>query len=200
MYRQLRQGVTVEWFDNFNRYYVLGNPTLNSGAIWTVHAFRVPARSCHIDISLGTGQETMPSDVLSAVTFVGVHKFLLQNIYRDSHLADGLGEVLSVNRVPVKPDIANCQLHPRITARIRERGSSMKFFHAVGIEGLDIGSNRGLLRLVKGWMDEDVQRANRRLRIICVDIDIYFRIMKVRFICAYEPGYLCNYMPTICFC
>ena len=184
----LQQGVIVEWWDNFNRFYALGNPTLNNGAVrsadWTVHGFRVPARTCHQDVTLSGLVDALPTDLFEDDAVDLVKSFCQQRVFCDSWMSNSYGNQLRVNRVPVKPDVEQCSEHPQVMERIRERGSSLKFFHPVAIHDIDIGSNRGLVIIVRGWIEDHVQRKTKRLRIVCLDVDIYWRVMKVNCVIA----------------
>jgi hypothetical protein len=186
--RGLKNGVTVEWWDNFNRWYSMGVKTLANNSVrsgdWTVRGFRVPATPCYIDVTLTPLMCTMPDDPLERSVVSTVLEYCMVHAYNETFLAKSFATKLSVNRVPVKPDMKNCHTTPAVRKRVRERGSSMKFFHPEGIEPVNIGENRGLCKIVKSWLDEHRQARHPRMRMICVDIDIYWRIAKVSSACA----------------
>lgn len=89
---------------------------------------------------------------------------------------------LKVNSVPLKPHISYDD-DPSLYQVLAESRDGLTDFFPQQITDLNIGSNDGLLRILKNLTDKrnisQQQNEPENLQVICVDCNIFMRILKV---------------------
>jgi len=85
------------------------------------------------------------------------------------------------DRVPLKPNISNINLPQRYRDAIRASPESLSNFYPTGIHPENIGSNIGLLKIVKQFsIDKGIQNeTSTRYHAVTADMNIHRRIIQV---------------------
>jgi hypothetical protein len=177
------------WLDNFSKIRAMQFPDLELGAwqdcCWTGMAIRVSR--VEVDMSIRMNNETkviepaMPHDVYELYpTLKSI--FLKYNGATNEcpqRHATSLTTLLGVNNVPLKPSHTKLR-KPEHRQAVHEGHDSLDTCFPEGIVGINIGSNKGLLQLMRNHY-ESVCVANVGKKYSCLNVDanIFDRILKV---------------------
>ena len=85
-----------------------------------------------------------------------------------------------VNTIPVKP-VFKESMNVHLAYRIRQHGDNLDRFHPDGCLEENIGSNEGLMQILRDMYDEFRRRpvGEQRVQLLVLDVNIYKRVMKV---------------------
>ena len=174
----------VIWLDNFSKTLARQHPTVERGVytpmLWTVAAIKTLHASVRSDTELVFNEEGLISAMPS--TLLGDHANLLEyftsRMNSESMFDTALCIAHNIKRVPPKlPDEAWVSQEDR--ERVADSVDGLTRFHPLGILKHNIGSNEGLMRVIK-YIDAIL--APDRYAVIVVDINIYMRLLKVHFL------------------
>ena len=188
--RRLRkeQAHTI-WLDNFSKIRVLKIPDINVGAWqdcnWTGRAVRLSLTPVSMDFMYENGEviPAMPDDVFAMSTKL---KSLFLSINKETTLCPHLRDasvlaVAEVNNVPSRPDKSRL-VDPKHKTALIERHDSIRNCLAEGIYPINIGSNKGLMQLLRNHYTSEKQDTDgecAKYTSLNVDCDIFDRILKV---------------------
>jgi hypothetical protein len=181
----------VIWLDNFSKHpnKTLQIPDIAIGAwqdcAWTGRALR----ECLVNVDMklevdedGKVAPAMPDDIFERVEELK-HLFHLANDPDTDQLRrydSSLSHQLDVRTVPPKPepDLLTSQKHK--TALINGH-DSLDNLHPGGIFKQNIGSNKGLLQLLRNHYEDEGQLDGscEKYSAFVMDIDIFSRVIKV---------------------
>ena len=87
---------------------------------------------------------------------------------------------MKVNTIPPKPQEVD-GLDDCLRLRIRNGEDNLNKFHPAGVLAENIGSNDGLVLILRQIYDDFKKREedDKRIQVLLVDVNIYKRIMKV---------------------
>ena len=150
--------------------------------LWTGRALR-QAR-VHVDMSLkyqedtvipGTPTDPFEDEMSVKAFYMGVTKESLSQRH-----ASSLTTLLKLDSVPLKPRHHRLN-DPRHVAALKNSHDSLDNFHCDQIMPINIGSNRGLLQILRDHYvaKQQLQEQCTSYTVFNVDVDIYQRIMKV---------------------
>jgi hypothetical protein len=198
----MKDGLHTIWIDNFNNQYATQAQRLTSGAWlecnWTGEAIRdvVDRAGPGLDDdALDIVDDNLPAitpdlfdvDIVDHVR----HNFMR---YQDHVRPDSTrwSAHFNVRHVPLCiKNVDDCvdvkhhgtDHHQALKESIDSDGRSLDHFHPVALLHHHIGSNIGLLRIVREWWEEQKKEATERYasryKVVCCDSNIYFRLMKV---------------------
>ena len=167
------------WFDNFSKSYANAMPTLEAGArtgcLWTgqgLHNYVGPA----IDTRKNT-YPGMPAS-LFAPSMISRLKSSMQAVDSEKYryFSRSLCKKYNVNRVPLKPSVSYLD-NPRLYEVLSESRDGMVHFHPSAIIDENIGSNRGLMNILRNFQTE--RQNSEQLSFMTVDCNIFKRVLKV---------------------
>ena len=169
----------VKWVDNFSKCYAVAMQGASAGAFtdcqWTGKGFKVyVGPPVQADIKTLTG---MPDDVFEP-NVIGAVRAGLVNIRQLGwlYLGKSMVKLFKVNTIPVKPKVDG-RTHPELHAILGESRDGLRNFNPVEISPQNIGSNRGLLVVLKAMSDARVN--NGKFEFLCADCNIFMRVVKV---------------------
>jgi hypothetical protein len=172
------------WLDNFSKIYACNVQGIDVGAfkdcLWTgiaAHQYFGPPVNLALCAAMPGSPLTAMNDQDSARLSLAMKRFDASSPLRH---ATSVCVRFGVNRVPLKP-VVSIDSDRKLHKYLQESRDGMRHFHPVRIATDNIGSNAGLLRLLRK-MSEDHQSApvcDRKRVFLAVDINIYWRIMKV---------------------
>jgi hypothetical protein len=185
---QLTQAHTI-WLDNFSKLRALQIPDLDIGSWencnWTGRAFRVSR--VHVDTKVrltadNVVEPAMPHDIWSL--YPAMKAQFLHTTYNEADcpfLYDScLTTQFKVNNVPLKPDHTRLAM-PEHKKAVQEGHDSLANCYPDGIIKINIGSNKGLLRLLRMHYDDSVIYTNgSHYSSLNVDANIFDRTIKVQ--------------------
>ena len=205
-YREIQEGNRpyVEWWDNFNANYRRKFANIEKVCFtmcnWTGTAVRPykGARPISMELHRDVNQNIvpiMPPDLFLSSSMKEVCKLIVNNTMtfnlqqRSSEynknpppLYDtSLMVIWKADRVPLKPDTDNINLPQRYKDAIRANPNSLGNFYPTGIQPENIGSNLGLLKIVKQFsIDKGIQTETcTRYHVVTADMNIHRRIIQV---------------------
>ena len=173
-------GVHVAWLDNFSKFYAVAVQGLGTGAfadcMWTaagLHRYVGPA----VSTSVQPGVRGMPSSLVSdAIISLFKQKMAVADAVTESFLKDSVCFRYTVRQLPLKPEV-DAKADPALHAVLRESRDGMRNFFPLSMLPENIGSNRGLLLLLKDRFG--VQTKAGHYSFLSVDCNIYLRMLKV---------------------
>ena len=179
-----RTHVTVGWIDNFSKCYAVALQGVSSGAFrdcnWTGQAFRVydgPPVDTHMSIQgqqPGMPQELFARDVTSQV----LDRCGKICAHRWNYLKPSIVREFKVNNVPLKPD-ADPHRDPELYAKLAMCRDGLTGFHPTNMLDENVGSNRGLLQVLKKIQADYDAENDLKFRFLTCDVNIFSRIIKV---------------------
>ena len=191
--RNVTSGNHVVWLDNFSRIYATQIPTEEAKSwrqcLWTGYAalkYNGPEVDLHIHRDEdGKFLSAMPMNLVQM-------SFVLFDIIADvdkhsSILGRSMVQRWRVNNIPLRP-VLDEKNHPREAARLARGNDKQNILHPGGLLPENIGSNRGLLTILRNFFKEWNCMNGQDpevYRILTVDCNIYSRIMKVSYIPQY---------------
>ena len=172
--------VTVTWVDNFSKSYAVALQGIESGAWkdcnWTGRGIKAVCGP-NVDLKL-TVLPAMPNDMFTADIVQLVNNKLKAQINKGWRLLSrSVVHRYKVNNVPLKP-ILDPLRHQRLCQTLSESRDGLSFFHPWDIIAQNIGSNRGLMLVLKQISDER-RIDDGRIQFLCADCNIFTRIMRV---------------------
>ena len=119
----------------------------------------------------------MPDDIFNDDAANAVMRALI-NVRKSGWLYLGKSIVKSckVNTIPVKPHFDRRQ-HPDLHDILGQSRDGLRNFHPLEVSPQNIGSNRGLLLVLKSM--SDARRDTGKFEFLCADCNIFMRIVKV---------------------
>ena len=177
----------VLWLDNFSKSYAVAMQTISNGAFrncqWTgLGVKKYIGRA--VDLRLHLSTTGMPDNMFSR----GLNTRMTQIITRMSssqwsYFQSSYVVTMNVNQVPLKPRVSWVE-HPDLHRILSESRDGLTNFFPLKIEKHNIGSNRGLLTILKDLSIErkaSLQAGDTdNIRVVCVDCNIFMRVLKVR--------------------
>ena len=171
--------VHVTWLDNFSKFYAIAVQGLAgpvAECLWTargVHRYVGPP----VSSAQQPNVRGMPDDLFSA-DIIGLFKQKMDTADAVSYLylKSSVCFKYTVRQVPLKPAAASVD-DPAVAAVLRESRDGMRNFHPLGMLSENIGSNRGLLIILKDLFG--VQPRPGHYSFISVDCNIFLRMLKV---------------------
>ena len=184
-HRDVQSGPHVIWIDNFSKILSRAIPSEQKGlytsALWTgVAAFS--GNTADIDDSVRVDNQgdivpAMPDNLLQYKDAVasGVRATMRkgQFLYTDS-----LCNQYDVRTIPPKMD---CKRFPALCGVVDDGSSTLNSVHPVDMLPQNIGSNRGLISIIRSFYENykmDTEDCDRYLTINA-DENIFWRILKV---------------------
>ena len=180
----VKQQPHVLWLDNFSKMYAVAVQNIASGSysscLWTghgVHQYEGPV----VDLSLGVrAVRGVPQHLFSEVRVNRTRTAIRLVDAVEKYHVKSICHRYSVNRVPLKPSIP-IEEDPVLHHKLQESRDGMRLFHPHAISDINIGSNEGLLSILKNMANDHdaLPPTQRRIQILSVDVNIYWRILKV---------------------
>jgi hypothetical protein len=176
------------WLDNFSKIRALQFPDLELGTWqdcnWTGMAMRVSRVDVDMNLRLNEAKEiepAMPHHVYKIYPTMK-HAFMVLNPSTPKcpklH-TKSLTTLLGVKNVPLKPSHETLN-KPEHRAAVHEGHDSLDTCFPEGIVAINIGSNKGLLQLMRNHYESVcVANAGKRYSCLNVDANIFDRILKV---------------------
>jgi hypothetical protein len=171
--------VHVTWLDNFSKFYAIAVQGLAGAAaecLWTAHGLHRyigPPVSTALVLSL----RGMPAQLFSIrIMKLFKQKMAVADAVSYSYFKDSVCFKYNVRQVPLKPDpkmVNNAVL----AAVLRESRDGMRNFFPLGMLPENIGSNRGLLLILKDLYG--IQPRPGHYSFLAADCNIFLRILKV---------------------
>jgi len=171
--------IVVMWVDNFSKCYAVALQGIASGAFrdcnWTGQAIKVYQGDA-VSIDLG-GVPAMPDSIFDTGTAMAVQQ-TIGNLCQEGwlFLPRSLVTRFKVNTIPVKP-VVDPLSHPELHSILNESRDGLRNFHPMSIMPQNIGSNRGLMMILKHISDSRPNTSS--YQFLCADCNIFMRIMKV---------------------
>lgn len=174
--------------DNFSKVIPMKIPNMDKGTysscLWAGFALRSYSgddEKLSLDIQVVDGeiQPAMPSlqqllnekksifNELKAVDEIGI-----------AHFSDSLCEKYNIRSVLLRPYV-NQRQQPELYKKLQNATNSMQYLHPEKLVKTNVGSNRGLLKIMRDLLDEAQASRPRRYKVINADINIFKRIVKV---------------------
>ena len=191
--RNVTSGNHVVWLDNFSRIYATQIPTEEAKSwrqcLWTGYAalkYNGPEVDLHIHRDEdGKFLSAMPMNLVQ-MSFVLFD--IIADVDKHSSILDrSMVQRWRVNNIPLRP-VLDEKNHPREAARLARGNDKQNILHPGGLLPENIGSNRGLLTILRNFFKEWNCMNGQDpevYRILTVDCNIYSRIMKVSYIPQY---------------
>ena len=169
----------MEWLDNFSKFYAIAVQGL-SGAfkecLWTargLHRYVGPP----VSTALVAGVRGMPLSLFEPAL---IDSFKQKMTHADgvsvSFFKDSVWHKFTVRKVPLKPDV-DASIDPTLAAVLRESRDGLRNFFPLGMLTENIGSNRGLLLILKDLFH--TPRKPGQYSFLSVDCNIFLRMLKV---------------------
>jgi hypothetical protein len=186
--RQVLLEPHVTWWDNFNNAFAVCMQVLGKDAHmlcnWTGIANRITHESVdtsHIDLHLTV--EAFPADMFDAPRWESLRasiQFLTEPASVERFSARNWTQIHDVRRVPIKAKV-HPTLFPAIHRRSTDGRTGLTNFYPQRMSAENIGSNLGLLRLLRAEHDKQMALPadERKYKIIVADCNIFLRIVKV---------------------
>ena len=179
MTRIVHGEVHVEWLDNFSKFYAIAVQGL-SGAfaecLWTargLHRYVGPP----VSSALVPGVRGMPQSLFAPVLInLFKHKMAQADAVSCAYFKDSVCHKHTVRKVPLKPDV-DSKSNPAMAAVLRESRDGLRNFFPLGMLPENIGSNRGLLLIIKDLFQAPPKPGN--YHFLSVDCNIFLRMLKV---------------------
>ena len=173
-------GVHVVWLDNFSKFYSVAVQGLATGAcaecLWTargLHRYVGPA----VSTAIVPGVRGMPATLFSN-DIIGLfkQKMAVADAASEGYLKDSVCFRYTVRQVPLKPEV-DAKAEPALAAVLRESRDGMRNFFPLGMLTENIGSNRGLLLILKDLFGSQLKAGH--YSFLSVACNIYLRMLKV---------------------
>ena len=169
------------WIDNFSKCYAVAMQGVASGAFsdcnWTGRAFKSYIGP-DVDILI-RDRVAMPDNIFSTQIIGTVKRSLKQSFSQQKwfYLRNSLVKQFKICNIPLKP-VVDAKEKPELHAVLAESRDGLRQFHPDAILPHNVGSNRGLLLVLKMFSDQRSGDDNR-FHFLTADCNIFMRIMKV---------------------
>ena len=181
--RQASEDRHVLWWDNFSKMYAVALQSISKGAfkscLWTGFAMKKyigrPFPEWQYDIGK-RGMEknlftdSVLNDLKATMRQVGEEKW--------NYLSNSIVRRYGVNSIPLKPEVDE-RKEPHLFQILSESRDGVRTFMPLGILPENVGSNRGLLLLLKSLSDKHASSERKKYSFLTVDCNIFLRILKV---------------------
>ena len=171
--------IVVMWVDNFSKCYAVALQGIASGAFrdcnWTGQAIKV-YQGDDVSVDIG-GVPAMPDHIFDTATTLAVQQ-TMGSLCKTGwmYLPKSTVQRFKVNTIPVKP-VVDPLSFPELHSILRESRDGLRNFHPIAIMPQNIGSNRGLMLILKHISDSTPNTSS--YQFLCADCNIFMRIMKV---------------------
>ena len=177
--RYATEVTNVIWMDNFSKFYAIAIQTLGSGAfkdcLWTGQGLHVYVGQA-VDTSIQPGLFAMPLCLnLRAQDVMNLMK-QIEDTEGDMYFENSICYRYGVNRIPLKPEV-DVKQNAKLAAILAESRDGLTNFEGTGILPENIGSNRGLLLILKDHFSVPLRPGH--YSFLCVDCNIFMRCLKV---------------------
>ena len=175
-----RECISVMWIDNFSKSYAVAMQSVTTGAWrdcnWTGRGMKCYA-GIHVDIKL-TMDSVMPDNIFSeSIVSAVMSEMKVCQTDGWKRLRSSLVQKFKVNNIPLKP-IPDPKYHPELCDVLLDSKDGLSAFHPLDILSHNIGSNRGLLLVLK-QIDDQRSDDMDRMEMLVADCNIFMRVMKV---------------------
>jgi len=177
----------IQWWDNFSKFFANNVPTLKkdifSSCLWTgvtVNEYSGPPVSIEVvyDAESGNVVPAMPSNILDYKN--EVNNSITQYYRSDcSFFLESMVYIYSIHSIPLTIDVKK---FPEMKDQITSDKNSTKYIHPSNLVKQNIGSNRGLLSILRKFQEDHKMQYDNvcdNYQTLNVDENIYFRILKV---------------------
>ena len=190
--RLVKEGPHVTWVDNFSKFMARSVPTVAKGifssCLWTGEAvFECTNKSLDMAIKLDQRGEVipaMPNNVLGNQQRVteGI-QYVLSSCR--SYYDVSLVKKYDVRNIPLKIDTKR---YPNMKRVIEHKQNSTQNVHPVRLIDHNIGSNDGLISVVRGFYEAEGMNNDTctKYKVLNVDENIYWRTLKVKHITYFQ--------------
>ena len=125
----------------------------------------------------------MPFNLFASDHIEAVTKDCVSGYRKDRHNfhSKSISVLTKVNTIPPKPCVKDGK-EPHKKSKILSSGKALDTFHPEALLADNIGSNEGLMQILRNMYDDFKKRpkSERRLQILVMDVNIYKRVVKVR--------------------
>ena len=178
--RLLDNSITVMWVDNFSKSYAVALQGIEAGAWkdcnWTGRGIKT-FTGHDVIITLGD-QSAMPDDIFSDANVDVVRRNLSRKLRPGWRILKySIVHKWQVNNVPLKPVLDSFR-HPALSRVLSESRDGLTSFVPMDVIPHNIGSNRGLMLILKQISDER-RVDDDRMQFLCVDCNVFMRILRV---------------------
>lgn len=182
MVRNLKDQPNVIWLDNFSKIYATGFQTTDGGAwrdcLWSGLGYRV-FQGSGVDLAVRDGVPAMPDDLFSEAAVSKLIR-MMERLDQSNwdRLSNSLVQRYDVRNVPLKPDIE--KVDARFVEALKESRDGMKSFYPLRISPVNIGSNRGLVKILAGiWEEHKSSHSMCNYQYLSADCNIFWRACRV---------------------
>jgi hypothetical protein len=183
-------GGHVEWFDNVNRNFGVGNVKLKDGVYhagnWTaraLHECSIPPHEINRNLmeakrrrDIGLPDDLFTNPVNKNWVKEMMRKCDLEGIY---YRHGSQVKLWDVRRVPLKPSRADVASNPKWAVGLER--NDLHRFHPCQLMEPNIGSNQGLWDVMWSCWDDgpNAWKTSTTLRMVVADSNIFKRMLKV---------------------
>jgi hypothetical protein len=150
--------------------------------LWTVKGLLIPVDHEGIDLALRPGVSGFPDDMFDNRWIRSIHRRLrkIESTMGEQYFDDSWPVRFNINRVPLGLDVDKVD-DEKIRKRIADGRQGLTRFLPCAVEPLNIGSNIGLMKILKQLTDEEslIDVSQRQYKVIVSDCNIFNRIIKV---------------------
>ena len=178
VFSEVQAGVHVTWLDNFSKFYAIAVQGLAGAAaecLWTAHGLHryvgPPISTALIPTVRGMPAELFAPDIVALLK----QKMAAADGVGFSYFKNSVCHKYNVRQVPLKPD-PRAVNDPVLAAVLRESRDGMHNFFPLGIMPDNIGSNRGLLLVLKDLYG--IQPRPGHYSFLSADCNIFLRLLK----------------------
>ena len=131
-----------------------------------------------VSTAIAPNQRGMPLNLFSpGIITILKEKVGVADAVGPAFFKDSVSYLLNVRQIPLKPEV-DPATQPALAAVLRESRDGMRTFFPLGMVPENIGSNRGLLLLLKDLFG--VQPRPGHFSFLSADCNIFLRLLKVR--------------------
>lgn len=167
------------WLDNFSKFYSVAMQSVAKGAfsecLWTgrgMHEVVGP----NVDTRM-YGKRAMPLSIFDSKSSSATNAKLVSCDKENRfYWHDSLVKRFNVNNIPLKP-VVSAATDSKLAALLAEKRDGLRNFFPMEVLPLNIGSNRGLLLILKQLFTQ--QRKPGHFSFLTVDCNIFLRVLKV---------------------
>jgi hypothetical protein len=179
--------VHVAWLDNFSKFYAIAVQGLSGACaecLWTargLHRYVGPT----VSTALVAGQRGMPLNMFSPqLITLFKQKMAVADGISYAYFKDSVCYKFAVRQVPLKPDV-DVVSEPALAAVLSQSRDGLRNFFPMGMLSENIGSNRGLLLILKNLFQAPPKPGH--YSFLSVDCNIFLRMLKVRCVFVLMP-------------
>ena len=180
--RKIQQQLHVLWLDNFSKTYAVALQSIAKGAfkscLWTGFAMKRYIGSSLRARMNNIGTRAMNKDLFAA-QIMNQMKAKMDRFGNTKwdYLNNSIVQRYQVTSIPLKPYVDDAK-DPQLHQILSESRDGVRNFFPMDILPENIGSNRGLLLILKRLSDEN--QASVQWKFLAVDCNIFLRVLKVK--------------------